>query len=61
MARTSDDPLKHVISFRVTDSEKLALEQLASFHGVKVSTLLRETVYLLEGDLNGTCEQLFTQ
>jgi len=61
MPRSSDDPLKHVISFRVTDAEKLALEQLASFHGVKISALMRETVCLLEGDVNGTCEQLFTQ
>jgi Family of unknown function (DUF6290) len=59
MCRQTDDPLKHVISFRLTDSEKTALEQLASFHGVKVSHLLRETVYLLEKDVNAVCEKLF--
>jgi len=59
VARCSDDPLVHVISFRVTDAEKSALEKLASFHGVKVSTLMRETVYLLEEVDSGANEQLF--
>lgn len=61
MCRYSDDPLKHVVSFRITDSEKSALEQLAGFHGVKVSTLLREAVYLLEENVNGACEKLFAR
>jgi hypothetical protein len=48
MSRYSEDPVKHVVSFRVTTEEKDLLEELVKATGVNVSTLLRRWLYLLE-------------
>lgn len=52
MGRCADDPVKHVISFRVTDMEKEALEDLAQVLGVNVSTFLRQKLNLLVEEAN---------
>jgi hypothetical protein len=57
--KISDLPLKHVISFRVTDSEKSMLENLASFHGIKLSTLMRESVEAMGDRLVGDGGKMF--
>jgi len=46
--RYTDDPVKYVISFRVTADEKEILEELSSAMGMNLSTLLRKTLNLLE-------------
>ena len=48
MGRTSENPVNHVISFRVNDEEKTELEQLASNFGVSISTLMRRCIYELD-------------
>jgi len=48
MSRYSVDPVKHVISFRVTEDEKVILEELVSATGMNISTLLRKSISLLE-------------
>lgn len=54
MARTSKKLVKHVISFRVNELEREALEEIADEFGVTISTLLRKSLKLLEkAYLNG--------
>ena len=48
MCRTSDDPVRHVISFRVNDEEKEVLETLSILESVSISTLMRESIALLD-------------
>jgi len=45
MCRASDDPVNHVISFRVNDAEKELLYAVASQSGVSISRLLRNSVH----------------
>ena len=51
MCRTSEDPVKHVISFRVNKSEKEVLDAIAFRYGVSISTLVRNCVNYLDADL----------
>lgn len=51
MSRTSDDPVKHVISFRVNDEERVALEDLSIAAGVSISTLMRESIEVLKNQV----------
>jgi len=51
MSRNSVDPVKHVISFRVTEDEKELLKELVSETGMNISTLLRKSIGLLEDRL----------
>lgn len=44
MSRHSDDPVKHVISFRVNHEEKLLLKKIASQYRCSVSDLLRRNL-----------------
>jgi len=48
MSRYSVDPVRHVISFRVTEDEKELLQELVSATGMNISTLLRKSISLLE-------------
>ena len=50
MSRTSDDPVKYVISFRVNDSEKEVLDAIAFRYGVSISTLMRNSIHSLDAD-----------
>ena len=50
MCRTSEDPVRHVISFRVNDEEKEVLENLSMLESVSISTLMRDSILLLEDD-----------
>jgi DNA-binding MarR family transcriptional regulator len=47
MPSYSEDPVKHVISFRVNDHEKECLYEVARSLGINISILLRESVTLL--------------
>ncbi len=47
MGRTSEDLVKHVISFRVNDEERVVLEDLSIAAGVSISTLMRESIDVL--------------
>ena len=47
MPRHSDDPVKHVVTFRVNSEEKRALEMLAEQSGRKVSNFMRFKLQLL--------------
>ncbi len=44
MGKTSDDTVKHVISFRVNEEERGMLDDLSIVAGVSISTLLRESI-----------------
>ena len=53
MPRHSDDPVRHIITFRVNGEEKIALERLAEESGCSLSNyvrrkfqVIRETEYL---------------
>lgn len=48
MPRYADDPVKHIVSFRITEEEKELLEELSVATGMNISTLLRKSVGLLE-------------
>jgi len=48
MSRYSIDPVKHVISFRVTEVEKELLQDLVTATGMNISTLLRKAISLIE-------------
>lgn len=47
MGRYSDDPLRHVITFRVNCEEKILLEQLAKRSGHNISSFLRRNLKVL--------------
>jgi len=47
MPRHSDDPVKHVVTFRVNSEEKRALEMLAEQSGRTVSNFMRFKLQLL--------------
>lgn len=47
MPNYSEDPVKHVISFRVSDDERDCLYQVSKSLGVNISILMRESLALL--------------
>ena len=50
MARSSDDPVRHVVTFRVNRDEKIQLEQLAKLSGRTVSDFVRRNLDLLRDE-----------
>jgi uncharacterized protein (DUF1778 family) len=50
MARSSDDPVRHVVTFRVNRDEKNQLEQLAKLSGRTVSDFVRRNLDLLRDE-----------
>ena len=53
MSRSRKNPVKHVISFRVTEHEKELLNDMAEESGVNISILLRERLHLVSGHVPG--------
>ncbi len=47
MARYSDDPVRHIVTFRVNHEEKMLLEQLAKLSGRTISDFVRWNLDLL--------------
>ena len=47
MARHSDDPVRHVVTFRVNSEEKKVLEQLAKKSGRSLSGFMRRKLQLI--------------
>jgi predicted DNA-binding protein len=47
MARYSDDPVRHIITFRINSEEKEILEQLAKKSGRTVSNYMRRKLQLI--------------
>ena len=47
MSRYSDDPVRHIVTFRVNREEKKLLEQLAKQSGRTVSDFVRRNLNLL--------------
>lgn len=50
MSRHSDDPVKHVISFRVNQEEKQLLKELAREYRCSVSDFLRKNLQELTSE-----------
>ena len=48
MARHSDDPVKHIVTFRVNSKEKKILEQLAKESGRTVSNFMRLKLQMIK-------------
>ena len=48
MARYSDDPVRHIITFRVNSEEKKILEQLAKKSGRSLSKFMRRKLHLIK-------------
>ena len=44
MSQLKKEPLRNVVSIRVSDAEKRAIEELTSKNGTTISTLLREVL-----------------
>ena len=47
MSRYSEDPVRHIVTFRVNSEEKEILEQLAKQSGHSVSKFMRQNVQLI--------------
>jgi predicted DNA-binding protein len=47
MARYTDDPVRHIVTFRVNHEEKRQLEQLAKQSGRTISDFVRRNLDLL--------------
>ncbi len=47
MARHSDDPVRHIVTFRVNSEEKKILEQLAKKSGRSLSGFMRRKLQLI--------------
>ncbi len=47
MARYSDDPVRHIVTFRINGEEKKVLEQLAKKSGRTVSEFMRWNLQLI--------------
>ena len=47
MPRHSDDPLQHIVTFRVTSDEKKLLERLAKQAGCTLSDFMRHSLTLI--------------
>ena len=50
MARHSDDPVRHIVTFRVNSEEKKILEKLASEAGRTLSEFMRRNLRLTDED-----------
>jgi uncharacterized protein (DUF1778 family) len=50
MARSTDDPVRHIVTFRVNREEKTQLEQLAKLSGRTVSDFVRRNLDLLRDE-----------
>ena len=55
MARHSDDPVPHIITFRVNSEEKKALEGLAKKSGRTISDFMRRELRLIKTTNNSNC------
>ena len=47
MARNSDDPVRHIVTFRVNQNEKKVLELLAKKSGRSLSDFMRRNLQLI--------------
>ena len=47
MARHSEDPVRHIVTFRVNSEEKKVLEQLARKSGSSLSCFMRRKLQLI--------------
>jgi hypothetical protein len=47
MARYSDDPVRHIVTFRVNSAEKKNLEQLVKQSGSTLSEFMRRNLQLI--------------
>lgn len=47
MARHSDDPVRHIVTFRVNDEEKKLLDQLAKESGRTLSDFMRRKLQVI--------------
>jgi plasmid stability protein len=47
MARHSEDPVRHIVTFRVNSEEKKILEQLAKKSGRSLSCFMRRNLQLM--------------
>ncbi len=47
MARYSDDPVRHIVTFRVNSEEKQVLEQLARKSGRTLSDFMRQKLQII--------------
>ncbi len=50
MARYSDDPVRHIVTFRVNSEEKQILEKLVKKSGRTVSDFMRRNLQLISED-----------
>ena len=50
MARTTNDPVPHIITFRVNSEEKKVVEQLAKKSGRTVSDFVRRNLQLINAN-----------
>ena len=48
MARYSEDPVRHIVTFRVNSEEKKILEQLAKESGRSISKFMRRKLQLIK-------------
>jgi len=47
MARHSEDPVRHIVTFRVNSDEKKILEQLAKKSGESISYFMRRKLQVI--------------
>jgi uncharacterized protein (DUF1778 family) len=47
MARHSEDPVRHIVTFRVNSEEKKILEQLAEKSGRSLSGFMRQKLQII--------------
>lgn len=52
MARTTNDPVPHIITFRVNSEEKKVLERLAEKSGRTISDFMRRELRLIKASEN---------
>ncbi len=50
MARYSEDPVRHIVTFRVNSEEKKVLEQLVKKSGRTVSDFVRRNLQLINAN-----------
>ena len=50
MARHSEDPVRHIVTFRVNSEEKKILEQLVKQSGRTVSDFMRRNLQLINAN-----------
>ena len=52
MARHSDDPVRHIVTFRVNSEEKKFLEQLVKKSGRSISDFMRKNLQMISENEN---------